>query len=189
MRPKGYLTLKHFLQEDGSPLSVQDAIDRGVIADTGLRAPASWKFDKTCLPLGKNLFVDQGRQMLAYAFGFRSPISNFVCTQFGIGTGSNPPAVTDVALQSPLTFYDPLGGTSPTSTVKPITKASFPYPFIIDIEMTLAYSEANGQLITEFGLFTGSSGGGGSTLLARKVVLGYNKNSALSPVFVWRIRM
>jgi hypothetical protein len=32
------------------------------------------------------------------------------------------------------------------------------------------------------------SGGGGNTLLARKVILGYNKDSSLAPTFVWRLR-
>ena len=96
--------------------------------------------------------------------------------------------MTDVTLESPLTFYDSDSSGTPDSQYKPISKASFPYPFIVDIELPLAYSEANTQLITELGLFTGSSGGGGNTLLARKVILGYNKDSSLAPTFVWRLR-
>lgn len=188
MRPKGYLTISKFTRPDGSILSTQDAVDQGLFTPT-LVAPKSWGIQKHEIPLGQNLFTDEGRQVIAYAFGFRSPIANYVCTQFGIGTGTTAPKVTDVALESPLTFYDSNSDTVADSLYKPIAQASFPYPFIVDIEMALAYTEANGYLITELGLFTGSSGGGGNTLLARKVILGYNKDESLAPSFIWRIRM
>lgn len=188
MRPLGFVTISKLTRPDGREVSTQEAIDRGLIIDGGHRAPKGWGIQKHEIPLGHNLFTDEGRQMMAYAFGFRSPIVNYVCTQFGIGTGTVTPKVTDVALESPLTFYDSNGDSTPDSQYKPISQASFPYPFIVDIEMPLAYSEANSQLITELGLFTGSSGGGGNTLLARKVILGFNKDSSLAPTFVWRLR-
>lgn len=188
MRPQGFVTISKLTRPDGCNVSTQEAVDKGLIIDKGCRLPRGWGIPKHEIPLGYNLFTDEGRQMLAYSFGFRSPIVNYVCTQFGIGTGNTTPKVTDVALASPLTFYDSNGDSTPDSQYKPISKASFPYPFIVDIEMPLAYSEANSQLITELGLFTGSSGGGGNTLLARKVILGYNKDSSLAPTFVWRLR-
>ncbi len=187
MRPKGFLTISKLTRADGRVISTQDAVDQGLITPQ-CRTPRGWGIEKHEIPLGFNLFTDEGRQTLAYAFGFRSPIANYVCTQFGIGTGTTPPKVTDVALETPLTFYDSNSDSVPDSQYKPISKASYPYPFIVDIQMDLAYSEANGYLITEFGLFTGSSGGGGNVLLARKVVLGYNKQSSLSPSYQWRLR-
>jgi|TARA_R110000868_G_scaffold18096_5_gene78445 hypothetical protein len=187
MRPQGFVTISKLTRPDGREISTQEAVDKGLIKALA-KKPSGWGIQKHEIPLGHNLFTDEGRQTMAYAFGFRSPIVNYVCTQFGIGTGTTPPKVTDVTLESPLTFYDSDSSGTPDSQYKPISKASFPYPFIVDIELPLAYSEANTQLITELGLFTGSSGGGGNTLLARKVILGYNKDSSLAPTFVWRLR-
>ena len=187
MRPKGFVTISKLTRPDGRDLSTQDAVDQGLVVPCG-KKPSGWGIPKHEIPLGFNLFTDEGRQMVAYAFGFRSPIVNYVCTQFGIGTGTTAPKVTDVALEAPLTFYDSDSDLIPDSQYKPISKASFPYPFIVDIEMPLAFSEANTYLITELGLFTGSSGGGGNILLARKVILGYNKDSSLAPTLVWRLR-
>jgi len=167
---------------DGVEISTQKAVDLGLVSPTG-KKPKGWGIARHEVPLGYNIFTDSGRQVLAYALAFRKPISNFVCTQFGVGVGTSPPKVTDTALEDPLTFYDSNSDTIADSQLKPLTQAAFPYPFIIDFEMSLSATEANTYLLTEFGLFSGSG-----VLIARKVVLGFNKSASMSPSFVWRCR-
>ena len=183
MRPKGFLTLARVVRTDGRPFSTQDAVDSGLVRPVG-HSPHEWGIERHEIPLGWNNFTDSGRQALAYAFGFRRPIVNFVCTQFGIGTGTTPAAVTDTSLESPLTFYDSNSDTVADSQLKPVGKASFPSPFIVDFEIPIASTEANGHLITEFGLFSGNG-----TFLARYVGLGYQKTNDLAPTFIYRIRL
>jgi hypothetical protein len=98
MRPQGFVTISKLTRPDGREVSTQEAVDKGLIKPLA-RKPSGWGIQKHEIPLGHNLFTDEGRQTMAYAFGFRSPIVNYVCTQFGIGTGTTPPKVTDVAVR------------------------------------------------------------------------------------------
>ena len=114
---------------------------------------------------------------MAYAFGFRSPISSYTVQRFGVGTGLIPAKVTDVALQAPVTLNN-------ASTTKPIDSVDFLSPFVVRVAFTLANDDANGYILSEMGLFSG-----GEALIARKVrAVSINKTSDFSPTLTWRIR-
>jgi len=175
-RPKGILTVSGIKLADGKSLSTQQAVDYGWLTPAR-GAFAGWGLERHEVPLGENLFVDQGRQIVAYAFGFRSPISNYTVQRYGVGTGLTPAKVTDVALQSPIVLNT--GGTT-----KPIDAVDFLSPFVVRVAFTLANDDANGYLISEMGLFSG-----GEALIARKVrAVSINKTSDFSPTLTWRIR-
>src|ERR1044071_1905527 len=98
MRPKGFLSVKNVTLADGKVISNQQAVDYGWFRP-GTVLPG-WDLAKEEIPLGPNLWSDNGRQLLAYCFGFKSPVSDFVCANFGVGTGTTAPTVVDVALES-----------------------------------------------------------------------------------------
>lgn len=178
MRPEGLVTVSGLVDAEGKSISLQQAVDYGWIK--GARsAPAGWGITpKSEISLGKNLLVDQGRQLLAFCFGFRSPISNFTCQQFGLGTGTTAPAVTDVAIESPI-FLN-----SVSANTAPILGVDFLTPFVVRVSYQIALGDANGFLITERGLFSGNG-----TLFARHVsAAGINKTSDFSPTLTWRLR-
>jgi hypothetical protein len=177
LRPKGIVSVTRITMADGSEMPLSKACDHGLISP--IRAPAGWGISSDEACLGKNLFVDNGRQLLAYCFGFRAPISNYSCQNFGVGTGTNPAQVTDVALESPIGLASQSG-----ATTAPITTMDFLTAFVIRVGFTIATGDANGYLLTEFGLFSGNN-----TLFARFVNnVGVNKTSDFSPTFSWRIR-
>lgn len=175
-RPEGILTVSGIKLADGKTLSTQQAVDYGwVKAAPG--AFAGWGLERHEVPLGENLFVDQGRQIVAYAFGFRSPVSDYTVQRFGVGTGLTPAKVTDVALQAPVTLNN-------SSTTKEIDTVDFLSPFVVRVGFTLATDDANGYILSEMGLFSG-----GEALIARKVrAVSINKTSDFSPTLTWRIR-
>lgn len=176
MRPKGFVTISKITLADGKELSTQQAIDYGWITSPAGRQPGGWGLDRHEVPLGCNLFVDNGRQLIAYAFGFRAPIQNFVCQKFGVGTGVTPARVTDVALESPLTLT--------TGLTKPIDTVDFLSAFVVRVAFTLGLLDANGYTISEMGLFSGNN-----SLMARKIrAVSINKNSEFSPTLSWRLR-
>lgn len=175
-RPKGILTISGIALADGRKLSTQQAVDYGWIAPVR-GAFAGWGLERHEVPLGENLFVDQGRQIVAFAFGFRSPISNYTVQRFGVGTGLTPAKVTDVALQAPVTLNN-------GSTTKEVDAVDFLSPFVVRVAFTLANDDANGYILSEMGLFSG-----GEALIARKVrAVSINKTSDFSPTLTWRIR-
>ena len=177
--PTGFLTLSKITGKSGETL-------RGIEASNtiGIKRPA-WEeancfgidLEKGEIPICKNLFVDGGRQMLAYVWGGRSPMSDYSCQKFGIGTGTSPAAVIDTALASPIAF-------SVGVYTKAVDAISFITPFEARVEFTIGADQANGYLVTEYGLFSGSD-----ILLARIVNVGINKTSDWSPSFSWRVRM
>jgi hypothetical protein len=175
-RPEGILTISGIKLVDGKTLSTQQAVDYGWI--TPARGQfRGWDLERHEVPLGENLFVDQGRQIVAFAFGFRSPISNYTVQRFGVGTGLTPAKVTDVALQAPVTLNNAL-------TTKEIDAVDFLSPFVVRVAFTLANDDANGYILSEMGLFSG-----GEALIARKVrAVSINKTSDFSPTLTWRIR-
>ena len=175
-RPEGILTISGIKLSDGKELSTQRAVDYGwIVPARGVYS--SWGLQRHEVPLGTNLFVDQGRQIVAYAFGFRSPISSYTVQRFGVGTGLIPAKVTDVALQAPVTLNN-------ASTTKPIDSVDFLSPFVVRVAFTLANDDANGYILSEMGLFSG-----GEALIARKVrAVSINKTSDFSPTLTWRIR-
>jgi hypothetical protein len=181
---KGFLTLSS-LKFNGRDISTQDAVDRGLVIPGS--SPKGWCIEKHEIPFGENLAVDNSRQFLAYLFGNRTPAGSYVCSQFGIGTGTGPSTVSSTNLQSPVAFYNP--GTLPLLYTKPVDSIDFPAPYIARVQITLGSTEANGLLITEFGLYAVDMSSAVPTLLCRKVQTpGVSKNSSLSPTFQWRVR-
>lgn len=178
MQPQGYVTVSGIVDAEGKPVSSQRAVDLGWIKPVRGRTPGGWGIEREEIPLGKNLFLDQGRQLLAYLLGFRAPVEDYACRNWGVGTGTTAPAVTDVALESPITL-------DTAATTKPIDGVDFLSPFVIRISYTLSVNDANGSLITERGLFSGNG-----TMIARHVTsAGINKTSDYSCCLTWRLRM
>lgn len=177
MRPEGLVTVSGIVDAFGKPISTQKAIDYGWIAPSAGKF-SGWGLGRHEVPVGKNLFLDQGRQLLAYAFAFRSPIENYVCRKFGVGTGLTTATVADVALESPITLA------STAAITAPIDSIDFLSAFLVRVSFTLALGDANGYVITEMGLFSGNN-----TLMARKIrAVAVNKTSDFSPTLTWRIR-
>lgn len=175
-RPEGFLTVSGIKLADGKSLTTQQAVDYGWIKPM-VGSATGWGLERHEVPVGANLFVDQGRQVVAFAFGFRSPISNYTVQNFSVGTGLTPAKVTDVALQAPITLNN-------GSTSKAIDAVDFLSPFVVRVAFTLATDDANGYIISEMGLLSG-----GGALIARKVrAVSINKTSDFSPTLTWRIR-
>lgn len=153
------------------------------------RIPKSWAVPAYEAVLGTNMFVDNGRQLVAFLFGGRTPSTGYCVSQFGLGTGTLAPTSADVELQNRLQFYNPTADPNPADWLyrKPIDGVDFPAPFIARVQFTIGLTEANGILLTEFGLYA-QDGGGNATLLARKTTIGLAKNSDFSPVLQWRVR-
>lgn len=176
VRVKGLVSVAQVRGVDGDPIPIKKAIASGWFVPDGRRF-TGWDLDKDEIVLGENLFVDQGRQVLAYAFGYRSPIENFVCRKFGVGTGITTARVTDVSLESPIT----LNSGNATGNVDSV---DFISPFVVRVAFTLGLNDANGYAITEQGLFTGND-----TLITRRVrSVAINKTSAYSLSLIWRLR-
>jgi hypothetical protein len=180
---QGFVTLTGVKLANGRHISTQQAVDRGLVIPSRYK-PVGWGIAKEEIPLGHNTMVDNGRQLLAYLFGGRTPAASYVCSQFGIGTGTDATNASFTDLISPVNFYDN-SGLKPT---KPINGVDFPVPFIARVEFALDTTEANGTLITELGLYATDTGTSATTLLARKTITGISKTSDFGPVFLWRVR-
>jgi hypothetical protein len=178
VRPEGLVTVSGIRLASGKAISTQEAVDRGWIVPASGKSPAGWGLERHEVSLGSNLFLDQGRQLIAYCFGFRAPISDFTCQKYSVGTGTTPPQVTDVALEAPITLA------STGSTMASIDGVDFLSPFVVRVSYTIALGDANGFLIMERGLLSGNG-----TLFARHVTsAGINKTADFSPTLTWRIR-
>jgi len=176
MRPEGIITVSKITLADGREISTQQAVDYGWLCSPG-RQPGGWGLERHEVVIGNNLWLDQGRQIMAYCIGFRSPIVNYTIQSFGVGTGLTPATVTDVALEAPITL-------SNSQTTNSIDAIDFLSPFVLRVAFTLGINDANGYLISEMGLFSG-----GSALMARKVrAVSIAKTSDYSPVITWRCR-
>ncbi len=150
-------------------MPLQKLVDWNMAPNTA--APAGWGIGRDEICIGANLTVDGMRQNVAYLLGNQAPTSDYVITSFSVGTGTTAPTVADTGLQNAV-------------LTKAIEGCDYPAPFVVRVEMQLGPSEANGYLLTEWGLYSGNG-----TLLARKVATGFNKSSSLSPVFYWRLRV
>jgi hypothetical protein len=114
---------------------------------------------------------------MAYAWGYRSPVSNYVPQYFGIGTGASTPTVADTALENPVPFTG-------QTLLKLVDLIDFPAPFIARVLFTIGATEANGYLLTEFGFYSGDR-----TLIARLTrSVGINKTSDFAPQLAHRVR-
>lgn len=162
MRPQGLVTVERIVDSTGKVVPVEKAIKYGWLERGAERST--------------NLFVDQGRQLLVYAFAFRAPIENYVCRKYGIGSGQRPAKTTDIALQAPID----LGGSTYTAAIDSI---DFLSAFTMRVSFTIPLA-INGVMIYEMGLFSGND-----ALIARRVrTVGINKTSDFSPTLVWRLR-
>lgn len=177
MRPKGYLTVSSVTDGEGKEIPLSKAVDYGWITPV-CRTPGGWGIKKPEVAIGQNLFLDNGRQLMAYCMGFRAPAEDYSLQNFGVGTGTTAAKVTDVALEAPATLL------SVNSIYAPIDSVDYLSAFVLRVSMTLALGDANGLNITELGLYSGNG-----TLFARKVrSVGINKTSDFQPVLCWRCR-
>jgi hypothetical protein len=177
MRPQGLVSISKIVDASGKEISSQQAVDYGWVKPMAGKV-RGWDLPRNEIPLGENMFLDQGRQLLTYAFAFRSPIENYVCRRFGVGTGLTAARVSDVSLEAPITLA------STGLITAPIDSIDFLQAFLVRVSFTLALGDANGYVITEMGLYSGNS-----TLMARKVrSVAVNKTSDFSPTLTWRIR-
>lgn len=178
-RPKGGVAIIGARDANGCPIELQKLLADGIVNRVGVTrygARYALRVANGEIDLGENLFVDTGRQAVCFAFGERSPTTNFTVQKFGLGVGTTPPAVTDTSLSEPLTFYAGL-------TLKPVDNIAYPAPFVMQVQFTMGLSEANGHLITEMGLFTSNG-----TLIARRTHTGINKKSDVELILAWRFR-
>lgn len=173
--PRGFLTCTAVHDAEGHEISLQDAIRYGWLKP--VKAPAGWGIGADEVPLGSNLFLDAGRQYLAYAFGYRSPVSNYAVSYFGVGTGTAAPTATDTALSNPVPLI------APSTYLALVDSVDYPAPFVARINYTLGANMANGYLITEFGFYSGDQ-----TLLIHLVRTGLNKTSDYAPTMAHRCR-
>lgn len=172
MRPTGHVQIERITGAHGEIVSIDDAIRHGWVSFESRSAYDTHK--RGGLP---NLYLDQGRQLLAFAFAFRAPIENYVCRRFGIGTGITAAKVTDVALEAPIALNS-------GQTTGPVDSIDFLSAFVVRVAFTLGHADANGFAITEQGLFSGNQ-----SLLARRVrSVAINKTSDFAPTLTWRLR-
>lgn len=177
---QGLITVAR-VTSDGKIVSTQQAVDRGWIKP-GMAQPSGWGLAKEEVPIGFNMTVDGGRQALAYLFGGRS-LAAYACSKFAIGTGTTAPNASDVALEA---MVADLSGGHP---LKDVGMIDWPSEFVARVELVIPQDNANGLLITEFGLFASPPDQYDSgTLLCRKVDTGIPKSSAFSPTLLWRVR-
>ena len=186
MSVKGYVTVAEVRDASGKLIPMQKAYEYGWITPMAGRQPGGWGFDREEALLGSNLFLDNGRQLLAFAFGGRSPASDYACSRFGIGTGVLPANAADVALHNPV-LLDTGSGFASTKLVDGI---DFVSAFMVRIGYTIpgtsngGTGNGNGCAITERGLFSGNG-----TLLARQVTsTPINKEAGISFKLFWRLR-
>lgn len=176
-RPEGVVTVSGITTADGRAVSTQQAVEYGWIVPADC-STGGWGIERHEIPVGSNLFLDQGRQAIAFAFGGRSPMTDYAVKYFAVGTGRTSARITDVALEAPI-YID-----SAADYKKEIDAVDYLSPFIVRVAFTLGTNDANGYGITELGLLTG-----GGALIARKIrSVVINKTSDYSPTLTWRLR-
>lgn len=171
MRPNGTVSVSKITKADGSDLPLSEAVSLGIITPKGYQ-----EYDGEVV-IGENLFLDQGRQAMAYCMGFKAPISNYVVAAFGVGTGTTSPSSTDTSLEAPVAFSSGL-------YTQPIDGVDFLTPFVMRVSYTIGLNDCNGYALTERGLFTGAG-----ILIARQVTaVPLVKTSDIALSLVWRVR-
>jgi hypothetical protein len=174
---RGFSSVVGVKDAEGNTVKLADAIRYGWI--TPGKALPGWDLTSDEVPLGPNLQLDNFRQYLCYAATARSPIIQFAIQRFGCGTGVVPPttANTQLLTQVPLVAPD-----SANYNTKLIDYVSYPSPFYAQIYFTLGVNDANGYLLTEFGLYSGDQ-----TLLIRWTIPGIAKDSTFTPTLQHRL--
>lgn len=171
-RPVGWVSIDKIVDAAGQEVPVEKAHKYG-----WLRTPYACPKPELFTEGEPNLFVDQGRQLLAYAFAFRAPLENYTCQKFGVGTGTTAARVTDVALEAPILLSNGLW-------TKAVDIVDFLSAFVVRVSFSLGIADANGYIISEMGLFSGND-----TLIARKIrAVSLNKTSDFAPTLTWRLR-
>ena len=176
MRPKGLVSISEIRTADGNLVPFEKAIKYGWVGSPK-KQPRGWGLNRDEFSLGENLFLDQGRQLMAFCFGFKAPVSNYAVGLYGVGTGITAPNTSDTALESPIAL-------SSGAFTNQIDGVDFLSPFTLRVAYTLGINDANGYSITERGLFSG-----GGVLFARHVTsVPVAKVQDFSISFLWRIR-
>jgi hypothetical protein len=185
MRLDGFLTLKEVTLVGGHLLTGIEASKAGIVRARFCSLRGWPTVGPGELPIGTNIHTDSGRQYMIYCWGGRSPMSDFCCSNFGIGTGIAPEQTTDVALEAPLTFYDSNGDGTADSMYKPVNGIDYPEPFIARVSLTISSTEAQGAgiLISEMGLFAADN-----TLLNRSVLDVPFSMGNVVKTYLWRLR-
>lgn len=176
MRLDGFISLASVTLRDGLVLSAAEAVRRGIV-DSQMSSTEEWpKLGPSEVPVGVNLHTNAGRQLMIYCWGNRPNIADFACSQFGIGTGTTPPTVDDLDLENPVEF-------TPGNLLKSVNSIDYPEPYIARVSLTISDTEAVGELISEFGLYSGNG-----TLLNRSVLDVAFNQSGVSKTYLWRLR-
>ena len=115
----------------------------------------------------ENLVVDTSGLILSRLLG--AATSTRQITYLEVGTGTTPPSTTDTTL-----------GTSVFAKLK--TTETYPDTKSVKFTFTLTTSEANGYLLTEFGLFDNAT-----TMFSRVVTSGYAKDATTTLDIEWTI--
>ena len=118
----------------------------------------------------KNKVVAVGLESVLQLLGNSETVANKAITQIGFGTSNSQPLLSDTGLTD--------------AYIKAIDAVSFPSQLELKIDWSLATSEANGKLISEYGLFHADG-----VLFARKVRATIDKQSDLSFVGSWTIKL
>jgi hypothetical protein len=176
MNPTGFFSISCIVDSTGKRVSPEKAFKYGWVKEPNFNVDSAWGLEKGEIPLGQNLFVSGGRQAMLYSFAFRSPVTNYTLQRFGVGTGVSAPDMNDVQLENAVTLAD-------GNTTKLLDECSFPAPFVVRVSATLGINDANGYLLTEFGIFSGDS-----TLCARFTRAGLQKTADWSPSIAYRLR-
>ena len=121
----------------------------------------------------KNLVVNSSRFILTKLIG--SAQANKEIANLRVGTGTSPASLTDLYLQNKVTIAGASYEKAKTSTTYP-TANSVTFSFV------LTTAEANGNLLTEFGLFDSNN-----TMFARVVTAGYYKDATTTLTLEWTI--
>lgn len=121
----------------------------------------------------RNLVVRTGKELLtAFLSGTGTPGP---ITKFRVGTGTAEPVSADTDLDNAVNIT--------TGPDKAIDGVEFPAPNQVRFNFSLGSAEANGNALTEFGLFTA-----GNVMFARKKRNSpINKSSDITISFSWTI--
>ncbi len=178
---RGSVEITRVCARDGSPLPVSSILESPDDAASVTPSPGSPYI------LGDNLVVNLGRAVIARLLGGQGDLSQEVVSRVSFGVGSEPPKYDDATL-SPQRggIYD--GGENQIAISagvfkKPFSGVDFPGPFLVRYSFAIDYSECNGFIVREAGLWTL-----GDVLFARKTFPGIMKSGDQRVEMAWTIR-
>lgn len=124
---------------------------------------------------GHNLTMTDGKTLVAHLLAITAAKTGI--TYFGVGTGSVAPVASDVALGTEV-FRDTLTNAIVTSGK-------------VNIQYYLNSGDANGNTLTEAGLFGGDASAiaDSGTLFARYVYAGIVKTASIAITYSWDINI